>query len=259
MTPDQKQTGSVQSIHPLSPLQHGMLFDARISPHSGVYIEQRWCTIEGELDVPGFQAAWNESINNHDALRAEFHWEETEQPAQVIYDRVEPSWQITTDDFELETYLQEDRNRGFRLDKAPLVRFALHRISHQVHQFVWTYHHLLMDGWCNAVLIQEVLQRYEQERLPSEFSNSFRYASFIDWLSTRPPQDDRSYWMDCLLGFAEPTLLQSAVAPPVQAIPTSLSHGESEENSRISEQTAESQSGYTERTHQIDAALTSRL
>ena len=79
---------SVIDIHGLAPLQEGMLFHTLYGPESGVYVEQRWCVILGDLNIKVFQDAWNQAILRHTALRAEFHWEETEKPVQVIYDEV---------------------------------------------------------------------------------------------------------------------------------------------------------------------------
>ena len=102
---------SVQDIYALTPLQQGMLFHSLYSPSTGVYVEQRWCVIEGQLDVKAFQSAWNNVVNRHSILRSEFHWEETETPVQVVYDLVQPEWQLDclTDahqDADFEAFLQ---------------------------------------------------------------------------------------------------------------------------------------------------------
>ena len=213
---------TVQEIFPLSPLQQGMLFHSLYTPVNGVYVEQRWCVIEGDLDVAAFQQAWNQVINRHSALRAEFHWDETEQPVQAVYDSVVPEWLMK--EFgapPLHEYLEKDRQRGFELDRAPLMRFALFRIGPDRYHFVWTYHHLLMDGWCNAVLIQEVLAAYETAKNNSpqiesvlKHSHSFPYRNYIDWLQKRPTEPDDTYWRQTLAGIEQPTHLTAGIARP---------------------------------------------
>ncbi len=198
----------VQDILSLSPLQEGILFHSLYAPGNGVYVEQRWCVVEGELDTAAFQLAWNHVINRHQALRAEFHWEETKEPVQVIYDEVELEWQLSLDG-SFEEFLAEDRKRGFELDRAPLIRFALFTYEEGSSRFVWTFHHLLMDGWANGVLIGEVFTCYEayKKGQPPVLPDSVPYRRFLDWHEARPREEEESYWRKTLGGFFEPSLL----------------------------------------------------
>jgi hypothetical protein len=47
---------------------------------------------------------------------------------------------------EIERHLAEDRRRGFDLRTAPLSRAALFRTAARQYEFVWTFHHILLDG-----------------------------------------------------------------------------------------------------------------
>ena len=200
---------SVQDIYELSPLQQGMLFHSLYAPDSGVYVEQRWCVIVGDLKVNAFQRAWDRVINRHDALRSELHWEETEKPVQVVYEEVKPQWLCEKPD-DFEAFLESDRRRGFVLDEGPLVRFALFPLNDGRHQFVWTFHHALMDGWGNGVLIREALALYESEihgGVTPALLPSMPHRSYIDWLQRRPVIEEEAYWKKALSGFDEPTQL----------------------------------------------------
>ena len=64
----------------------------------------------------------------------------------------------------LDDYLQEDRARGFDLSLGPLMRFALFRAGKGRYHFVWSYHHLLMDGWSLAIVLDTVFARYRHLR-----------------------------------------------------------------------------------------------
>ena len=204
----------VEDIYGLSPLQEGMLFHSLYAPESGTYVEQRWCVIEGALDIEAFQTAWKQVVNRHAALRSEFHWEETEQPVQVVYDEVSPEWVLESNE-PFEDFLQRDRERGFSLDRAPLIRFALFPQGSDRHRFVWTFHHVLMDGWGNGVLIREVLAYYEAAkscqaiRLPEPMS----YKGYIDWFDVREADGDTDYWRGVLEGFERPVELASSLKP----------------------------------------------
>ena len=46
-----------------------------------------------------------------------------------------------------ERLAREEARRPFHLDQAPLLRVNLLRFSEQHHQFLFTMHHIVSDGW----------------------------------------------------------------------------------------------------------------
>ena len=60
----------------------------------------------------------------------------------------------------LSSYLATTRQQGFELARAPLMRLALFDISDVACRFVWTQHHILMDGWCLPVIVTEFVALY---------------------------------------------------------------------------------------------------
>ncbi|MCW5623124.1 MAG: amino acid adenylation domain-containing protein, partial [Burkholderiales bacterium] len=201
-------------VYGLSPTQEGMLFHALYAPGEGVYFEQRWCVLEGTLDTELFRAAWQQVVARHDVLRSGFHWREVDRPVQVVYDTatldwVVDDWQTDGGDDRLRQFLAADRARGFALDAAPLMRCALFQLGPNRHRFVWSYHHLLMDGWCNGVLIAEVLTCYDALRRGAVASlpPTRPYRDFIDWLQQQDPAPAERYWRGTLRGFDAPTPL----------------------------------------------------
>ncbi|MDB9527371.1 condensation domain-containing protein, partial [Oscillatoria sp. CS-180] len=207
----------VQDIYELSPMQQGMLFHTLYAPESGVYFEQRSCLLEGHLNVDAFKRAWQAVVERYAVLRTAFYWEEVDKPLQVVHATaelpwIEADWQLLSESEQAEklaAFLQGDRVQGFRLDQPPLMRCALFQLSPIRHRFVWSHHHLLMDGWCNALLIKEVLAFYAAERqgqaiiLPSPRP----YRDYIVWLQQQDPQAAQTYWQKALAGFTAPTPL----------------------------------------------------
>jgi len=252
---------SVQDIYSLTPLQQGMLFHSLYSPSTGVYVEQRWCVIEGQLDVEAFQSAWNNVVNRHSILRSEFHWEETETPVQVVYDLVQPEWQLDclTDahqEADFEAFLQRDRERGFQLDRGPLLRFSLFPLGVKQHRFIWTYHHLLLDGWSNGLMIREVLEEYKNLKAFEDSKTgpasrggatasraAFRYRDFVEWHERRDVVGEREYWQNVLAGFDEPTHWREGLACARE----------------IGESRSDSTSGYEQYSLIINSKLTARI
>src|SRR5262245_7878720 len=149
-------------------MQQGILFHTLYAPQSGVYVEQLSCTLHGPLHATAFQQAWQHTVARHPVLRTAFYWEDLEKPLQVVHRQATLPW--TQQDWRglppavqqtrFETFLQADRVRGFALEQAPLMRCALFELAAERFYFVWSHHHLLLDGWSVPLLLQEVLTCY---------------------------------------------------------------------------------------------------
>ena len=113
----------IEDSYPLSPVQQGMLFHSLYAPHSGVYIQQLVCTLHEDLNVSAFKRAWQRVIERYDILRTSFRLEGLEEPLQWVHRDVpltleERDWRGlsgTEQENRLETYLREDRMRGFEI------------------------------------------------------------------------------------------------------------------------------------------------
>jgi len=159
---------TVEDIYGLSPLQEGMLFHSLRSPGSGLYIEQACCLLRGNLQAGALEEAWRKVVERHPALRISVVREGRDRPLQVVHLGVTPGWRkedwlgVGGEEQErrLEAFLQEDRARGFDPSRPPLMRFALIRLGEAEWQFVWTFHHMLLDGWSASLVLHEAIARY---------------------------------------------------------------------------------------------------
>lgn len=196
--------------YPLSPMQQGMLFQSLLAPGSGTYVEQMAVEIRGRLDVARFQAAWNAIVAAEPVLLTEFSWQGLDQPVQRIRSARQVPWQYEDwqgrpgTDAELEKFLEADRQRGFDLSAAPLLRCALFRCAEEVWQFTWTYHHLLLDGWSRHRVVHAVVAHYATGALPAQTPP---YRKYIDWLRRQDAAAAETFWRTNLAGAVEPTPL----------------------------------------------------
>src|SRR5215470_2938575 len=150
-TPNQTEVENLEDLYQLSPMQLGMLFHTLEAPETGVYFEQSVFTIEGPLDKLAFERAWQAVINRHSILRSAFLWQNLDSPVQVVHRRVEleidkHDWRDRPAEVHeqlLDEYLSADRDRGFDVEKAPLIRLALFQTTDLVHKFVFSRHHLI--------------------------------------------------------------------------------------------------------------------
>jgi len=216
--------GEIEDAYPLSPMQEGLLFHSVFEPEHAVYFQQFRATLEGDLDVDAFRRAWGDVIARHAILRTAFVWEDRPRPLQVVYAQVPLSFDVLDlrgiaaekRPARLDAWLAADRRRGFRLDRVPLLRLAVVRVRDQEWQVVWSYHHILIDGWCVPLVFKEVALSYEARRTGGEASLEpvGRFRQYIAWLQRQDAARAKTYWRRTLEGFHQPT----AFLPPPRAL-----------------------------------------
>jgi amino acid adenylation domain-containing protein/non-ribosomal peptide synthase protein (TIGR01720 family) len=210
-------TKNAEDAYFLSSLQEGLLFHSLDEPAVGMYVLQIGCTLVGRLDLPAFEAAWQQVIERHPPLRTAFAWKSGARPLQVVGRKVRlPLVQEDWSDLPAEErqrrwadFVAADRRRGFDLSRAPLMRLALIREADDRHRLLWTHHHLIMDGWSEARVLGEVFTLYEaraEGREPAlPVAPPFRH--YISWLGRQDLAAAEAFWRSSLAGFVEPTPL----------------------------------------------------
>ncbi|MGH9823636.1 MAG: condensation domain-containing protein, partial [Blastocatellia bacterium] len=207
----------IEAIYPLSPMQQGILFHTLYDAGSGEYVVQLVCSLKGELNVCAFEQAWNAAVARHTSLRTSFAWKTHGEPLQLVRRRVgvnvgHQDWRKVDHREQeelLNAHLQEDRARGFGLNKAPLMRMEVMRTERRSCRFVWSCHHVVLDGWSLPLLLKEVLEIYEahvQGREP-KLGRARPYEDYIDWLRRQDMAGAEKYWRQLLKGLSEPTTL----------------------------------------------------
>ncbi len=217
--------GALEDIYPLSPVQQGMLFHALYEPDSPVYHTQFSWTFHGELDAPTFARAWRDVVQRHAILRTAFVWEGLREPHQLVLADVSLPWHdddwrhLPADEQQqrLDALLEQDRRQGFGMDTAPLMRVNLIRTGDTSYAFVWSQHHILLDGWCTGVLLREAFLAYEayQSGVAQSVPATRPYRDYIGWLHAQDMQAAEKYWCTALRGVTATTPL-----PLVEYAPT---------------------------------------
>jgi len=208
---------NIEAIYPLTPMQDGILFHTLYAPEAPLYVQQYTCLLNGVLDTRAFAGSWQHVIDRHQVLRSFLTWEGRDQPLQIVRTHCEAGWHEedwrahSPDEQEhrLEQFLASDRSCGFRLDVAPLMRFTLLRLSDSVHRFVWSHHHIIVDGWSMGLVLDEVFRSYEAfagGREP-ELPASPAYRDYVRWLKGRDLAPAEEFWRTRLAGFAKATPL----------------------------------------------------
>ena len=213
--------GRVEDFYPLSSTQEGMLFHTLREPGSNLYLHQLSAELQGRIDVSSFVRAWRKVLERHDILRTSFLWEGLRQPIQVVERDVD--WQVQIDDWSdrpvgereahLRAFIEADGRKIFSFAEAPLMRVALIRLEEQRHVFIWTHHHVLLDGWSLNLVLKEVLDCYEAYRqgIEPSLAQAYPYRDYIAWLHRQERSASESFWRNLLNGFTTPTTLATNV------------------------------------------------
>ena len=213
---------NVADVYVLTPMQEGMLFHTISAPETDVFINQISIPIDGDLDVEMFMRSWDRLIHRHDALRTAFVWDGLDEPVQVVRQAVELDWVIhdlaDAQDraWALQSIVSGQRHQ-FDLASAPLTRMVLVKLGPAAWHWVWTFHHIILDGWSAQILIDELGDLYAADTADSgtpELALPFRYGEYIDWNLRRERSDDERFWTEYLAGFSAPLRVEVPGLPP---------------------------------------------
>ncbi|MGH3901348.1 MAG: amino acid adenylation domain-containing protein [Pseudonocardiaceae bacterium] len=223
----------VDDIYPLTPTQAGMVFHGLSQGDQGVYFQQAAFAVEGVADSRQLGAAWQYVVDRTPVLRSSVVWHGVAEPMQVVHRAVilpvsYLDWGALSESGrreELRTWLAADRAAGLDLAAAPLLRLMVARLSDLEVQVVWTFHHVLLDGWsvfqvladvfaCHAELQRRGPETVAPQHLPLASRRPFR--DYLQWLRAIDRDEPEQYWRRVLAGLSEPTALPYD-RPPVAA------------------------------------------
>ena len=202
---------NIKNIYPLSPLQEGMFFHWQLDPRSASYHEQVSYRLEGELDIQRVKQALGLLMERYDILRTVFVQKGTKLPLQVALKQRDIDFDfrdLSTDPEAEETvrrFKREDRLHTFDLKKDVLMRVRVFRTAASAFEFIWSYHHILMDGWCVGILVADFLELYRSlgEGTGPRLQPVKQYLAYIDWLQKRDRAGSLDFWRGLLEGYDE--------------------------------------------------------
>jgi non-ribosomal peptide synthetase component F/NRPS condensation-like uncharacterized protein len=218
---------NIESLYPLTPAQQGMLLLSLASPNSSHFVEQLSFELTGNFDLVCFTRAFQMVVNRHAVLRTAFAWKGLPEPLQAVGREVrlpviQEDWRNIPEserEKRIEEYLNDDRRKGFNLSRAPLMRIALIRTSDDSYHFVWTHHHLVLDGWSFGVLLRELSEFYNADlngRQPA-LEPSVSYERYVHWLREQDLGKTEAFWRDAFANCQLTTFPERIQPSPVNA------------------------------------------
>src|SRR6266480_1408390 len=180
---------------PVSSGQQRLWFLEQFQPGSPLYNSPVAVRLEGPLEAAVLELAVNQIIRRHEILRTSFDLQNG-QPVQVVAPSLPlplpiadlSSLPAPNREAEARRLAAEEARRPFDLQRLPLLRTKLLRLSATEHVFVLTVHHIIFDGWSLGVFLRELATIYERLRagktaeLPEP---PIHYADFAVWQQER--------------------------------------------------------------------------
>ncbi|HET6976586.1 MAG TPA: amino acid adenylation domain-containing protein [Pyrinomonadaceae bacterium] len=213
---------AVKDFYPLSPMQEGMLFHSLMDSGSGVYVKQVTYALNGELNIPALEQAWQDAVDRFAILRTFFVWEDLKNPVQVVQANVKVTlhredWSNVPEaevEQRVKEYAEADRVRGFDISQPPLMRMALISLDKEHHRLVWTWHHILIDGWSEGLLDRAVFELFSAHctgRKP-QLARSRPFRDYIRWIQQQELPKTEAFWRRTLQGFTRPSTLARSLS-----------------------------------------------
>ncbi|MGE5499289.1 MAG: condensation domain-containing protein, partial [Syntrophothermus sp.] len=205
------QKRNIEDFYPLSPMQQGMYFHHQFTPGKGMYVEQLCCQLKGPMNTDAFRNSWQQLVNRYTILRTSFVSSGLKEPLQIVHRNVAVSLQqldwsdrdnskVMSDISEFQT---NDQLRDFDLSIPSPMRLTLIKVSEDVNIFIWTYHHILLDGWSVPILLNELFSFYRSlcQGINPEFTPVRPYRDYIVWLKKQNLGEASAYWREYMKGY----------------------------------------------------------
>ena len=195
----------MEDIYPLSPLQKGMYYHWLTSRTS--YFEQISYRLKGSLNITLLEKSYQALVDRHAALRTIFTHKFGGEVLQVVKKEGEPIFSYedvsSNPNFSFQEFKEKDRNKGFDLSKGSQMRLHVFNIGNEAYELVWSQHHILMDGWCLNILINDFFQIYndlKNNKTPL-LDPVVPYSKYIKWLEKIDVSKSKEYWKNYLLNY----------------------------------------------------------
>ena len=163
--------------------------------------------LRGSLDVPRLERAVQALVMRHEALRTRFvkvdgvRRQLIELSGSVVLSQhdlshLDPAAQTSA----LDEFFRAQQSTAFDLDRAPLFRVAVLRLSPDTHLLYTLQHGMVWDGWSFDLFVRDVTELYaadEQQRAPVLPSLAISYGDFASWQSVwlaSPEAAQQSDW-----------------------------------------------------------------
>lgn len=193
----------VTDAYKISSMQLGMLFNSLKKTSDEYIVQQIFYT--DHLDFDLLETACDILTSHIGTLRTGFSEKGIDGAVQYVLAKVKLNFEkydFSDGVFEekFKELLAADRVTPFDLAHPPLFRFKVVKRSNRESVIIFTFHHILLDGWSSGVVMSCLLSTYNsllKEELPDQLDvpNFKHYISYVNSVNFGRMSD---FWRDYL-------------------------------------------------------------
>ncbi|MFD0370484.1 amino acid adenylation domain-containing protein [Streptomyces sp. NPDC127114] len=209
----------LDDAYPLSAMQAGMLYHAAYAEDSSVYRVVTSARVAARLDRDALRAAIDDTAARHPSLRCSFDLARYSEPLQLVHSQVEIPLETGLDLAGLDDWarlravtdwVEAAKFTRFDPEVAPLLKFVAHPCGPDAFELSVIEHHVVLDGWSDMRMLEEVADHYRARLAGGELSLPPVRSAYRDFVAAErqalADERTRDYWTGLLRG-AEPTRL----------------------------------------------------
>ncbi len=215
---------------PAAMSQEAFYYLERLQPETSPFNIAVRFRIEGPIDPQILEMAFRDIIVRHESLRTQFEEDQGELLQVVVPEAAFQlrildlsAWSAPEREAEILRLGTEEAVRPFAMEKAPLMRAELIRMSAEEHILHVTLHHAVSDGWSIGILIDELAANYQAitQNVPAALDPlPIQYPDFAVWqrefLGGPEVEKQLEFWKEKLRGHVEPEFPTDRPRPAVK-------------------------------------------
>jgi amino acid adenylation domain-containing protein len=159
---------NVEDAFPLNLLQEGMIFHRDFAAKSAVYHAIASLRLRAPYVHDIMRTAIDQLVSRHPMLRTSFDMTTFSRPMELVHTDFESPLHLEDlrdqpaeqREARVRGWIAEEKARGFELYEFPLIRFMVQRLTDEEWQFTYGFHHEIVDGWSEALMITELFSHY---------------------------------------------------------------------------------------------------
>ncbi|WP_266167852.1 non-ribosomal peptide synthetase [Dyella subtropica] len=209
----------VEDAYPLSHLQAGMLFHSDLADASTLYHVVFRATVRLPFAEDALRQVLAELAARHEVLRTSYDLKNYSTPMQLVHRHAEIP--LTVHDLRplpepargaaYEQWCLAETRSPFDCSRPSLLRVFAHRLSDAHFHISLSFNHAVMDGWSDASLVTELVQRYNakldggakldgRDFEPEALVTHYRDYIALERAALRS-DESRLFWQDMFAGF----------------------------------------------------------
>ncbi|RXJ69818.1 hypothetical protein CS022_23660 [Veronia nyctiphanis] len=164
-----QKENAIDNVYLATGVQREILYFNRVDPD--FQIDQFITKISGEIEISTYMQSWQVCVDKYDVLRAGFTDRDMlGELNQVVFANVDlpvtvDDWRekrLNTNDLQatLLNVVLKDRTTPFSESKPPMFRLRLIQTEENSWYQVFTFNHVLFDGWSLNILLGDVMETY---------------------------------------------------------------------------------------------------